>query len=189
MASCTTHEREGNIFKRLLVEHDHILKTLNFLENQFVDLCRDVAPEYTLMRSVIVYIQEYPEQAHHPLEDVIFSILLERKNEIELVQELITDHTELEVITRGLRDTLESIKSGIVSREELKKQLSTFLARQRQHLYIEEMRVYPLFQRVLTNKDWEHIKSIVPLLDDPVFGERTRSEYEILYREIEDKSK
>lgn len=171
---------------KLLNEHDHILKTLNLLEKQFLDLCRGSTPDYSLMRSIIVYIQEYPEQAHHPLEDVIFSILLERVEEVELIHDLIRDHTELEVVTRKLRESLESLKSGITSKEELKKQLSIFLVRQRQHLYIEEIKVYPLVQRVLTNKDWKHIQSKVPLLDDPVFGERTQSNYELLYREIED---
>ena len=174
---------------RLLIEHDHILKTLNLLEKQFLDLCRGGTPDYSLMRSLIVYIQEYPEQAHHPLEDVIFSILLERVEEVKLLQGLITDHTELEIVTRKLRESLESMKSGIVSKEELKKQLSTFLARQRQHLYIEEVEVYPLVKCILTSKDWKHVQSIVPPLDDPIFGERTQGDYELLYREIEDKKK
>ncbi len=174
---------------RLLIEHDNILKTLSLLEKQFLDLCRGGTPDYSLMRSIIVYIQEYPEQVHRPLEDMIFSILLERVDEIKLIQELITEHTELEIETRKLRESLELLKSGIVSKEELKKQLSSFLVRQRQHIYIEEVKVHPLIQSVLTKKDWNHVQSIVPLLDDPCFGERTQNDYELLYREIEDKSK
>ena len=49
--------------------------------------------------------------------------------------------------------------------------------------------MHPLIQSVLTKKDWNHVQSIVPLLDDPCFGERTQNDYELLYREIEDKSK
>ena len=91
--------------------------------------------------------------------------------------------------TRKLRKSLELLKSGIISKEELKKQLLSFLVRQRQHIYIEEVKVHPLIQNVLTKKDWEHVQSIVPLLDDPVFGERTRNDYKLLYREIKDRSK
>lgn len=174
---------------RLLIDHDHILKTLNLLEKQFLDLCRGGTPDYSLLRSIIVYIQEYPEQAHHPLEDMIFSILLQRVDDIKLIQDLITDHTELEVVTRKLRESLESLKRGAVSKEDLKTQLSTFLVRQRRHLYIEEIKVYPLIQSVLTKNDWKHVQSIVPLQDDPVFGVRTRSDYEQLSREIEGRSK
>ncbi len=88
---------------RLQIEHDQILKTLNLLEMQFLDLCRGGTPDYSLMRSIVVYVQEYPEQVHHPLEDMIYSILLERVDEVKLIQELITEHKELEIQTRKLR--------------------------------------------------------------------------------------
>ena len=174
---------------RLLVEHDHILKTLNLLEKQFLDLCRGGSPDYSLMRSIIVYIQEYPEQAHHPLEDMIFSILLDRHDDVRQIQKLITDHTDLENVTRKLRESLELLKRGDISEDELKQRLSKFLVRQRQHLYIEEKKIYPLIKQLITTEDWERIQKIVPLIEDPVFGKRTRSDYELLYREIEDQGK
>lgn len=182
-------KQKTTMIDRLLTEHENILRTLNLLEMQFLDLCRGRTPDYSIMRSIIVYIQEYPEQAHHPLEDEIYSILLDRLDEVKLIQELITNHTELEVVTRKLRESLESLNSDNISMDELKQQLRIFLISQRQHIYIEEIQVYPLVQSVLTKKDWKQIQSIVPLLDDPVFGERTRSDYELLYHEIEDKNK
>lgn len=148
---------------RLLVEHDHILKTLNFLEMQFLDLCRGGTPDYSLMRSILEYIQEYPEQVHHPLEDRIFSILLERIDEIELIQELIAEHAELETETRKISETLKLLEYGAGSREEIMKQLSTFLIRQRQHMYIEEEKVHPLIESTLTKEDWDHVQSAAPV--------------------------
>ena len=148
---------------RLLVEHDHILKTLNLLEMQFLDLCRGGTPDYSLMRSILEYIQEYPEQIHHPLEDKIFSILLERVDEVGLIQELMAEHTELETETRKLRESLKLLESGVISREKIMTQLSTFLIRQRQHMYIEEEKLHPLIESVLTEKDWKHVQSTVPL--------------------------
>jgi hemerythrin-like domain-containing protein len=152
-------------------------------------MCRGKVPDYSLMRSIIVYIQEYPEQIHHPLEDMIYSILLKRVDDVEFVQELITEHTQLEVVTRRLRDSIESLSSDIASKEELKQQLSEFLVGQRQHIYTEEIKVYPLVQSVLTKEDWRQLQSMVPILDGPIFGRRTRDDYERLYREIEDRSK
>lgn len=188
VAPCAPYEKEKNILNRLIVEHDHILRTLNLLEMQFLDLCRSKTPDYSIMRSIIVYVQEYPEQVHHPLEDMIFSILLERVDDVEYVEELITEHTQLEVVARKLRESLESLNSSISSTEELKQQLSKFLVGQRQHIYIEEVEVYPLVQTVLTNKDWKRLHSMVPILDDPAFGRRTRNDYEHLYREIKAKN-
>ena len=177
------------MLNRLLVEHDHILRKLNLLELQYLDMCRGKVPDYSLMRSIIVYIQEYPEQIHHPLEDMIYSILLKRVDDVEFVQELITEHTQLEVVTRRLRELLESLPSSIASKEQLKQQLSEFLVGQRQHIYTEEIKVYPLVQSVLTKEDWRQLQSMLPILDGPIFGRRTRDDYERLYREIEDRSK
>lgn len=177
------------MLNRLLVEHDHILRKLNLLELQYLDMCRGKTPDYSLMRSIIVYIQEYPEQIHHPLEDMIYSILLKRVDDVEFVQELITEHTQLEVVTRRLRELLESLSSDIASKEQLKQQLSEFLVGQRQHIYMEEVEVYPLVKSVLTKEDWKQLQSMVPILDEPMFGRRTRDDYERLYREIEDRSK
>jgi hemerythrin-like domain-containing protein len=175
---------------RLLAEHDHIRKTLNLLEMQFLDLCRGRTPDYSMMLSIVVYIQEYPEQAHHPLEDAVFSILIDRGSEqAQMARSMIKDHTELEIITRSLRESLELLKSGkFCSEEDLKKRLMKFLSRQRQHLYAEETSLYPLIRKTLTEKDWGKIESMVPHLDDPVFGARTRSDYERLSREIESRS-
>jgi len=174
---------------RLLIEHDHMLKALNMLEMQFLDLCRDKTPDFSIMRSIIVCMQEYPEQTHHPLEDMLYSILLEREEKVKLLHNLLTDHTDMEVVTRKLRESLESYIKGSFSKEELKNQLSTFLIKQREHIYIEEVEIYPLVQRILTKADWQKIQSLVPLMDDQVFAERIQKYYELLYREIEKNNK
>jgi hemerythrin-like domain-containing protein len=158
-----TAKVKETMLARLLVEHDHILKTLNFLEMQFLDLCRGGTPDYALMRSILEYIQEYPEQVHHPLEDKVFSILLDRVDETGLVRELIAEHAELEIETRKLRESLKLLENGSVTSGQLMKQLSTFLIRQRQHMYIEEEKVHPLIERTLTRDDWDHLQSSVSL--------------------------
>lgn len=179
------------MISKLLIEHDHIQKTLNLLEIQFLDLCRGRVPDYAIMLSVVVYIQEYPEQAHHPLEDAVFAILLKQGGEAaRLARTLIKDHTELEAITRRLRASLERItESGDSDAEELKARLLKFISRQRQHLYMEEMKIYPLLRTRVSDQEWATVASLVPLMNDPVFGERTRNDYERLYREIEGRNR
>lgn len=175
------------MISRLLTEHDHIQKMLNLLEILFLNLCRGRTPDYPMILSIIVYVQEYPEQTHHPLEDAIFSHLIKKKREgSKLAAGLIKDHTELEIITRKLRKYLELLKSGdFTEREGLPQKLLTFLVRQRNHLYVEEMKLYPLINSTFTEHDWSAIEAIVPDINDPVFGERTQSAYELLYREIQ----
>ena len=177
------------MINKLLTEHNHIRRTLNLLEMQFLDLCRNKKPDFSMMRSIVVYVQEYPELAHHPLEDMVYAILLKREEKVDLLQKLITDHTDLEMITRNLRECVESHLQGDFSEKKLKQLLSKFRIRQRQHLYAEEMEIYPLAQSSLTKEDWGKVQSVLPHGDDPVFGTRTREDYELLYRQIESNGK
>jgi hemerythrin-like domain-containing protein len=171
---------------RLTTDHDRIRDTLNLLEAQFLEMCRGRAPDYAMMLSIVAYIQEYPERAHHPLEDAVYSILIRRGGDgVKLSRELITDHTELEIITRKLRESLEQARSTQVIGETLKRQLSTFLARQRSHLYTEEEKIFPLVAASLTPADWDNIRSMLPNVNDPLFGERTHRDYELLYRAVD----
>lgn len=173
------------ILSKLIAEHDHMRKTLNLLEMQFLDLCRDKMPDLSTMRSIVVYIQDYPEKAHHPLEDMIYSVLMQRETKVELLHNLVTDHNKLEEAARKLKDSLDLFISGGFSIDQLKKQLSSFLTKQRQHLYIEEMEIFPLTKRVLKSSDWEKIQSSISYTDNHAFGERTNNDYALLANEIE----
>jgi len=173
------------LLDRLRVEHGQLLRKLNLLELQYLGMCRGKTPDYSLMQSIIVYVQEYPEQIHHPLEDMIYSILLERVDDVSFVQKLISEHTQLEVVTRELRELLESSPGCTASNEKLKLQLSEFLVGQRRHIYTEESEVFPLVQSALTEKDWQRIQYMTPILDEPIGGKRTWYDYERLSREIE----
>ena len=179
----------ARMINRLKVEHEQLLRKLNLLELQYLDMCRGKIPDYSLMQSIIVYIQEYPEQIHHPLEDMIYSIYLERADDAELVRKLIPEHTQLEVVTRELRESLESLPKCTASNEKFKQQLSEFLVGQRQHIYTEETEVFPLVQGALTIEDWERLQYMTPILDEPISGRWTWYDYERLSQEIEGKYK
>lgn len=75
---------------------------------------------------------------------------------------------------------LESSSSDPASRDKLKRQLSEFLVGQRQHIYTEEVKVYPLVQSVLTKDGWMRLHKMVPVLDKPIFGRWTREDFELL---------
>ena len=187
---CLDNDKEKPVIGRLLKQHDHIVRTLNLLELQFLELCRGREPDYRIMLSVVAYIQEFPEQVHHPAEDAIFSIFIEQGGDREdIARKLITDHTEIERITRQLRNRIEAmISNETEGRVDLTSELSTFLLRQRRHIYAEERLVFPQLNEILTEQDWDRVTAMVPGLEDPVFGERTQADYERLYRVIESRN-
>jgi len=69
----------------------------------------------------------------------------------------------LENETRKLGESARLLESGAGSKEEIKKQLSSFLIKQRRHMYIEEETVHPLIESALTEEDWNYVQSAVPL--------------------------
>lgn len=176
------------MIKKLQSDHDRIRKTLNLLEAQFLKLCRGEAPNYSIVHCVLVYIQEYPEQVHHPLEDAIFATLIERGGKAgKIARDLVKDHTELESITRTMRESLELVMAGkTVEETELKQQLSTFLTRQRRHLYAEEDLVYPLINELLTDQDLQKIGKSMASPVDPVFDGQAQGDHLLLFRELQE---
>jgi hemerythrin-like domain-containing protein len=175
------------VLNRLSLEHRLLLEKLDLLESQYLDMCRSKTPDYSLMRSIVVYIQEYPEQVHHPLEDMIYASFLERADDAAFVHKLISEHTQMEVVTLEIRELLEAMPGCAASGRKLKQRLSDYLVWQRRHIYSEESEVFPLMEKSLTEKDWERLQYMLPILDDPVRGGRTWYDYERLSREIEGK--
>jgi|GEM_PF-3677269 len=179
----------SRVLERLSLEHGLFLGKLDLLESQYLDMCRGKTPDYSLMRSIVVYIQEYPEQVHHPLEDMIYSSFLERVDDAEFVHKLISEHTQMEVVTLEIRELLEAMPGCTDSGRKLRQQLSEYLVWQRRHIYAEESEVFPLVANALTEKDWERLQYMLPILDDPIRGRRTWYDYERLSREIEGRHK
>ena len=80
----------------LLDDHTHMKMALDVLDNQHTVLIHGDRPNVDLMLNIIVYLQEYSEQVHHPAEDAIFSLLLTRDASTgEALRDLISDHTRM----------------------------------------------------------------------------------------------
>ena len=171
------------MIQNLLEDHRHIRMTLDLLEMHYSEMIREGNPDIGLMLSVIVYLQEFTEQVHHPVEDAIFSVLLKRDSKArEPLGELMTDHTKMEIITRRLRESLESLKNGEQeSKKDLARDIPVLLERLRHHIQAEEETIFPLANQVLHRQDWENINHMIPTIDDPVFGKTVRNDYTLLY--------
>lgn len=175
------------MIQKLLDDHAHIKQALDLLELQYSIHKDGGIPDIALMLSVVVYLQEYTEQIHHPMEDAIFSVLMKRdKSAVKLVKELMTDHTRMEISTRRLRFSLENMKDDEhASRTELENYIPILLERLRHHIQIEEKNIFPLVDHILSMNDWENIRSMYPVVEDPVFGKHISNDYRPLYRALD----
>jgi hemerythrin-like domain-containing protein len=142
-----------------------------------------------MIQRILAYIQDYPECVHHPAEDEMFSIMLNKgisdRQFREDINMLMKDHTELEGITR---DVIEAVEPMLVSTHsditDIGNKLSTLINRQRSHLLLEEMNIYPHIAEHLGSEDWENIAALIPDFEDPIFCDKVRKEYELIFKAL-----
>ena len=170
-------------------DHDNLRRILCLLEQLLIDIYRGSSQSYPMIQRVLAYIQDYPECVHHPAEDEMFSIMLNKgisdRKFREDVNMLIKDHTELEGITR---DVIEAVKPMLVSTHsditDIGNKLSTLINRQRSHLLLEEMNIYPHIAEHIDSADWKIIAALTPDIEDPIFCDKVRKEYELILKAL-----
>jgi hemerythrin-like domain-containing protein len=172
----------NDLLAALRADHDNLRKLLFLLEQLVVDLCRDTAVDFALLRRILVYFQDFPERVHHPAEDALFSVLLADgvgdEKLRENVRRLIRDHSRLEGQTRGVIRQVD----GIIERTRwdipaLAAGLHELVRSQREHLMFEDMQLYPFIARQLDPAQWERIAALLPAGNDPLFGLQVGEEY------------
>jgi hemerythrin-like domain-containing protein len=103
----------------------------------------------------------------------------------EEVKLLIKDHTELEGITR---DVIKAVEPMLVSPHsditDIGNKLSALINRQRAHLLLEEMNIYPHIEEHIDSEDWETIAALIPDFEDPIFCDKVRKEYELIFKAL-----
>ena len=65
----------SKIIEILLDEHRNIEKLLHVLEQELEVFDHSELPDYEILQAIIDYFQDYPENYHHPKEDIVFEKL------------------------------------------------------------------------------------------------------------------
>ena len=131
-----------------------------------------------LMRAMLYYIREFPEQIHHPKEErYLFARLRERTDELDAaIDELGRQHEEGEQHIHALERSLTRYElEGASALPALRGEVRAYADFYAQHQHLEETVILPGAQRYLTVADWVEI--------DEAFG-ANRDPFESL--EIED---
>ena len=176
----------STIMQGLHQDHVHLAKLLELLKAELELLRRGERPNYDQMLDIVDYVQNYPDQVHHPKEDVVLRYYLARGGDSPAVVEaLMAEHKALPELTKELRESVEKLlHDGIVSLEAFESQLQRFIEAQHSHMSNEEGKVFPMIERTLTDTDWAAIEREIPQAGDPLFGENVARQYEGLYQRV-----
>jgi hemerythrin-like domain-containing protein len=168
-------------------EHRSISAVLHGLK-ELARMAQDakVRPRFQVLRSMLRYMDEYPERLHHPKEnDHIFSRLVAREPGARLlVEELQAEHEEGARLIRELERALLFFEEGWpAGAREFQQTVDAYAEFHWKHMRKEEQQLLPLAERALTAEDWKAINQAFAENRDPVAGMQER-DFEQLFSRI-----
>ncbi|EEA04252.1 Hemerythrin HHE cation binding domain protein [Burkholderia sp. H160] len=143
----------------------------------------DVA-EPMVMRAMLYYIREYPEQVHHPKEDkYLFALLQSRTDKLDdIIEELEAQHVAGEARVRDLERALTRNElGGYAAAPALRTLVEQYAAFYSHHRQLEEEVILPAALRFLTAADWMELDEAFGANHDPFSGSEIEDEMDHLY--------
>lgn len=144
-------------------------------------------PDYELFDSMLSYVENVPDQLHHPKEDrVLFAAVTRRADRAKaLVENLECEHAQGAPMLSELRRALHAFRDGAPNAlNELATTVDDFADFYWSHMRREEQVLLPLAIEVLTADDWHRIASAFGDNGDPLASTDLATKYRQLYLRI-----
>lgn len=167
-------------------EHRNIEKLLLVLEKELSLFARGERPDYEVIRAVIAYFEVYPDAYHHPQEDIVFEKLKARDPAAAAnVGDLAAEHRNGAERLRRVAQAVQGIlMDQEILRERVEGLICDFIARERQHMAMEERVFFPAAIKALQPEDWAEIASTLTDQKDPLFSETVEERFDAVRRHV-----
>ena len=140
--------------------------------------------DYYLLRDIAGYLSDYPDQVHHPTEDLLFEKLERRRPSMKkAIQRLRADHDAVLMETGELLGLLDRAidKRGQGCETTLRDVCASFARHQQEHMEFENRTLFPAALKSLRPTDWRDIESQFAAVEDPLFGRVVGNKHRRLY--------
>ena len=125
-------------------------------------------PDFTVLRSMLFYVDEFPEKRHHRKEsELLFPKLRARMPRANAI----LDRLDFEMMGEPRRKAFEQAAERYVL---------FYLA----HMALEEQQILPLAEGVLTEEDWTELDQAFAVNRDPLTGHEPEADYRALFSRI-----
>ncbi|HEX4858238.1 MAG TPA: hemerythrin domain-containing protein [Usitatibacteraceae bacterium] len=169
----------------LQIEHVHIGRVLNLLEQQLSAGRPSPRANSRLLQGCLEYLSTFPDRCHHPKEELILARLLERNPDLAgRTANLGSDHQLLTLATRTLRRQVEDLQGGAPIDEALAGELREFATRYRNHMYMEEQHFFPLAMKTLSHDELKQIDFSLFDMPDTLFDHGVERRFSMLHGAI-----
>jgi len=174
------------LLSELHQDHINLGRLLNVLERELDRLKRGDNPNYWLLLDLVDYVETYPDQIHHPREDVIFEVYLTSHQQCSVsIRRLMDEHKSLVQQSHELRELIDQVtQSSVFPRDLIESRLADYLEKQWAHLNLEEGEVFQVLSDSLSESEWARVESEIPSASDPLFGETIQQRYQAVYDQI-----
>ena len=138
------------------------------------------------MRSLLNYIEAFPDKLHHPKEDdYLYRILRARDpGAAAVLDELQDEHQRGPDTMRALVQALQAYEQSPSAFEAFAQAVSRYAEAQWAHMRKEEEQVLPLAEKALLPADWAEIDAAFKSHADPLVGVGTQREFRDLFRQV-----
>jgi len=148
--------------------------------------------DFTVLRAMLFYIDEFPEKVHHTKEsELLFPKLRERSGELAAVLDrLDADHRWSHGAVRELEHELiglEMMSDGpdaASRRERFDARVQEYVTAYLDHIRLEESEVLPLAERVLSSADWAELDAAFMKDRDPLTHREGDDVFRPLFKRI-----
>ena len=153
---------------------------------------RHTLPDFTVLRAMLFYIDEFPEQIHHTKEsELLFPKVRARSAEgAEVLDRLDADHERSAIRVRELEHELLGFEmmvdgpDGAALRAAFEEAMDKYIFEYLDHIRTEERVVLPLAERVLTTADWLELDAAFMQNRDPLTRREGDDAYRPLFKRI-----
>jgi len=143
------------LIEELRDEHRQMSTILDVLENAIREIDRAEGVDLDLLKLLMDYFCQFPDEIHHQKEDLIYARLRESGTESK-ASHLHDQHTKLEALSKQFSRYVDLIGLDLeVERAQICKAGWDFVDLSRRHMEMEEKYFFPEAQEKLTAQDWE----------------------------------
>jgi len=178
----------ATIIDHLETDHWNFAGLLKILERELDHIAALAEPDYTLMSLILDYLLTYPDQVHHPKEDLTYQMLLRKLPAIrDSLDDLEHEHIVLATLTREFSNKLRDVVAGeAVMREDLLNAGRGFVDTYKNHMLNENTGVFKLARQHLPALDLDTLMGEFDLQSDSLRAGDPGGRFERLLATIRD---
>ena len=170
-----------NIIEQIRDEHRNMAKLLDALERQIAVFSEGGQPDYEVIVGAIDYFLDYPDRCHHPKEDLLARKVLEGADTAGPLQKLEAQHGAPGISSDLFAQLVHRVlDEAELSRSDLTRAATEFIATQRHHMEMEEEHFLPLAATALSQEDLAALDSELMAEADPLMDPDAEARYAIL---------